>query len=127
MNCRELKPLVSSRSVAGGSRARDTRGEWKFFCRSAKKDVLCKLVTLFDSDCDDGDCHAIGVQHTNCKSGCELVTRFDSDCDDGVHAVIGKVTEYYRVLQSVTECYRVLQSINLAHLLGPIFGLVFII
>ena len=45
------------------------------------------------------------------------------------------VTECYRVLQSVTECYRVLQSVTectkyykvfLAHLLGPIFGLVFI-
>ena len=32
------------------------------------------------------------------------------------------------MLQSATECYRVLQSVtktNLAHLLGPIFGLVF--
>ena len=38
--------------------------------------------------------------------------------------MLQSVTEYYRVLQSVTECYRVLQSINLAHLLGPIFGLV---
>ena len=38
------------------------------------------------------------------------------------------ITEYYRVLQSITEYYRVLQSItetNLAHLLGPTFGLVF--
>ena len=38
------------------------------------------------------------------------------------------ITEYYRVLQSITEYYKVLQSItetNLAHLLGPIFGLVF--
>ena len=36
-------------------------------------------------------------------------------------------TEYYRVLQCITEYYNVLQSItktNLAHLLGPIFGLV---
>ena len=31
------------------------------------------------------------------------------------------IAEYYRMLQSVTECYRV----YLAHLLGPIFGLVF--
>ena len=44
--------------------------------------------------------------------------------------VLHSVTEYYRVLQSITEYYRVLQSItsitktNLAHLLGPIFGLV---
>ena len=39
------------------------------------------------------------------------------------------VTEYYRVLQSITEYYKELQSItktktNLAHLLGPTFGLV---
>ena len=53
------------------------------------------------------------------------------------YRVIQSVTERYRVLQSVTECYRVLQSIteyyrvlqsitktNLAHLLGPFFGLV---
>ena len=46
------------------------------------------------------------------------------------------ITEYNKVLQSITECYRVLQSIakyykvlqsitktNLAHLLGPILGL----
>ena len=44
--------------------------------------------------------------------------------------VLESVTECYRVLQSVTEYYRVLQCItkyykaNLAHLLGPIFGLV---
>ena len=40
------------------------------------------------------------------------------------------VTESFRVLQSVTEYYKVLQSItktNLAHLLGPIFGLVLLI
>ena len=36
----------------------------------------------------------------------------------------------YRVLKSITECYRVLQNITeyysvfIAHLLGPIFGLV---
>ena len=34
--------------------------------------------------------------------------------------VLQRVTESYRVLQSVTECYRVI----LAHLLGPISGLV---
>ena len=34
--------------------------------------------------------------------------------------MLQSITEYYRVLQSVTECYRVF----LAHLLGPIFGLV---
>ena len=43
--------------------------------------------------------------------------------------VLQSITEYYRVVQSITEYYyRVLQSItktNLAHLLGPIFGLVF--
>ena len=41
--------------------------------------------------------------------------------------VLQGITEYQRVLQSITEHYRVLQSIkktNLAHLLGPIFGLV---
>ena len=43
---------------------------------------------------------------------------------------IKSITVCYRVLQSVTECYRVLQSVTeyyrvfLAHLLGPIFGLV---
>ena len=38
------------------------------------------------------------------------------------------ITQYNRVLLSVTEYCRVLQSItntNLAHILGPIFGLVF--
>ena len=53
--------------------------------------------------------------------------------------MLKSVTECYRVLKSVTECYRVLQSVteyysvlqnitetNLAHLLGPTFGLVFI-
>ena len=34
--------------------------------------------------------------------------------------VLQSITEYYRVLQSITEYYRVF----LAHLLGPIFGLV---
>ena len=58
------------------------------------------------------------------------------------YRVLQSVTECYRVLQSVIECNRVLQSIAkyyrvlqniiehyrvfLAHLLGPIFGLVFI-
>ena len=42
------------------------------------------------------------------------------------------VIEYYRVLQSIAKYYRVLQNIReyyrvfLAHLLGPIFGLVFV-
>ena len=43
--------------------------------------------------------------------------------------MLESVTEYYRVLQSITEYCKVLQSItetNLAHLLGPIFGLVFL-
>ena len=51
--------------------------------------------------------------------------------------MLQSVTDCYRVLQSVTECYRVLQSVTvlesvtecyrvfLAHLLGPISGLVF--
>ena len=41
--------------------------------------------------------------------------------------MLQSVTEWYRVLQNITEYYRVLQNItktNLAHLLGPIFGLV---
>ena len=44
------------------------------------------------------------------------------------YRVLQSITEYCRVVQSNTEYYRVLQSItktNLAHLLGPIFGLVF--
>ena len=43
--------------------------------------------------------------------------------------VLQIITEYYRVLHSITKYYKVLKSIkktktNLAHLLGPIFGLV---
>ena len=53
--------------------------------------------------------------------------------------MLQSVTECYRVSQSVTECYRMLQGVtkynrvlqsitktktNLAHLLGPTFGLV---
>ena len=41
--------------------------------------------------------------------------------------MLQSIKEFYRVLQSITEYYRVLQSItktNLAHLLGPFFGLV---
>ena len=41
--------------------------------------------------------------------------------------VLQSITEYYGELRSITEYYKVLQSItktNLAHLLGPIFGLV---
>ena len=55
------------------------------------------------------------------------------------YRVLQSVTECYRVKQSVTECYRLLQSISnrvlqniteyyrvfLAHLLGPIFGLIY--
>ena len=42
------------------------------------------------------------------------------------------ITEYYRVLQSITEYYKLLQNITeyyrvfLAHLLGPISGLVYV-
>ena len=36
--------------------------------------------------------------------------------------MVHSITEYYRVLQSIAEYYRVF----LAHLLGPIFGLVYI-
>ena len=36
--------------------------------------------------------------------------------------VLQSIAGYYRVLQSIIECYRVF----LAHLLGPIFGLVFL-
>ena len=48
------------------------------------------------------------------------------------YRVLQSVIEYYRVLQSITEYNRVLQNITeyyrvfLAHLLGPIFGLVFL-
>ena len=41
--------------------------------------------------------------------------------------VLQSITEYYRVLQSITKNCKVIQSItktNLAHLFGPIFGLV---
>ena len=44
--------------------------------------------------------------------------------------MLQSVIEYYRVLQSIAKYYRVLQKIAeyyrvfLAHLLGPIFGLV---
>ena len=44
--------------------------------------------------------------------------------------MLQSVIEYYRVLQSIAEYYRVLQNITeyyrvfLAHLIGPIFGLV---
>ena len=46
--------------------------------------------------------------------------------------MLQSVIEYYRVLQSIAKYYRVLQNIReyyrvfLAHLLGPIFGLVYI-
>ena len=45
--------------------------------------------------------------------------------------MLQSVIEYYRVLQSIAKYYRVLQKIPeyyrvfLAHLLGPLFGLVF--
>ena len=44
--------------------------------------------------------------------------------------MLESIAECYRVLQSVTDYHRVLQSttdyyiVNLAHLLGPILGLV---
>ena len=44
--------------------------------------------------------------------------------------MLQSVIEYYRVLQSIAKYYRVLQNITeyyrvfLAHLIGPIFGLV---
>ena len=47
--------------------------------------------------------------------------------------MLQSVIEYYRVLQSIAEYYRVLQNVTeyyrvfLAHLLGPIFGLVLLI
>ena len=46
----------------------------------------------------------------------------------GYYRVSQSITKYNRVLQSITGYYRALQSItktNLAHLLRPIFGLVF--
>ena len=44
--------------------------------------------------------------------------------------MLQSATKCYRVLQGITGYYKVLQSItktNLAHLLGPLFGLVFIL
>ena len=44
------------------------------------------------------------------------------------YRVLESSLECYRVLQSITDYYKVLQSItktNLAHLLRPIFGLVY--
>ena len=38
-----------------------------------------------------GDCNAIGVIHTDFKSGGEKVTLFGSDCDGGVSAGIGVI------------------------------------
>ena len=50
------------------------------------------------------------------------------------YRVLLSITEYYRVSQSIAKYYKVLQRIqsitktkkNLLHLIGPIFGLVFI-
>ena len=64
------------------------------------------------------ECHRVSESVTECHR----VSQSVAEC----YRVLQCVTECYRVLQSVTECYRVLQSItktNLAHLLGPIFGL----
>ena len=49
-----------------------------------------------------------------------------------IYRVLQSITEYYRVLHGITKYYKVLQSItktktNLAHLLGPTFGLVSLI
>jgi len=49
------------------------------------------------------------------------------------YRVLESIAECYRVLQSITKCYRVLQSVTecyrvfLAHLLGPIFGHVYLL
>ena len=55
--------------------------------------------------------------------------RFGFRLPQQCHKTLSKTkTKYYKVLQSITKYYKVLQSItktNLAHLLGPIFGLVF--
>ena len=48
----------------------------------------CKLLTLYDGDCDDGVSADKWVIHTGPKSGCKLPTLFDSDCDKDV-TVIG--------------------------------------
>ena len=51
----------------------------------------------------------------------------------GCLRVLQSVIECYRMLQSVTECYSMLQSVTecyrvfLAHLLGPISGLVILV
>ena len=57
-------------------------------------------------------------------TGCYCVLWSATEC----YRELKSVTKRYKVLQGVTEYCRVLQSItktNLAHLLGPIFGLVF--
>ena len=54
----------------------------------------CKLLTLFEvAVMNDGLNAFIGVQHTFAKSGGKLVTFFDSYCDDGLNAVIGEKIE----------------------------------
>ena len=54
----------------------------------------CKLLTLFEVAVMNVELNAfIGVQHTFAKSGGKLVTFFDSYCDDGLNAVIGEKIE----------------------------------
>ena len=65
-----------------------------------------------------------------CYRVLQSITEYRSNTE--YYRVLQSVTDCYRVLQSVTECYRLLQSITeyyrviLAHLLGPIFGLVYL-
>ena len=60
-----------------------------------------------------------------------LLSYITSDCLNSAikhYKVLKSITKYYKVLQSITKYYKELQSItkiNLAHILGPIFGLVF--
>ena len=66
-------------------------------------------MTLFDSYYGDGLNAAIGVQHTNARSGGGLMALFDSSYGDGVNAAIG-VMSGYEWLLVVLVCLRVVMS-----------------
>ena len=69
------------------------------------------------------ECYRILQSITECYRVVQSSTEY--------YRVLQSSTEYYRVLQNVTDCYRLKQSIAeyyrvfLAHLLGPIFGLIY--
>ena len=80
------------------------------------------------------ECYRVLQSDTECYRVLQSVTEYDRVLESVTqcYRVLESVTECYRVLQSVTEDYRVLQCItkyykaNLAHLLGPIFGLILV-